>query len=324
MKSPLCRIAIAGVLGFFALMSNSFAQGKLEVGLNFGPSNFLGDLGGTAGKGATFLKDNNWSMTRIMKGAMISYNSNGFLGVRLAINIGRLEGADSVIKGIGGMEEARRTRNQHFRSPLIEGYAALEIYPTALLDGDNEDMMHKIRPYGILGVGVFKFNPQGQYIDPTTGQAQWVNLQALRTEGQGMGKYANREVYNLTQFNIPYGVGVKYYISDRVNLAFEIVNRKTFTDYIDDVSTTYIAQQDFYDFFGANSPQAEIAAQMSNKSQLLTGGLNRAGYEAGEKRGTPTNNDSYYASTFKLGIRLGSSEYGSSMRRSTHCPILRF
>jgi hypothetical protein len=322
MNSPLYRIAFAALL-INILSVAGIAQGRFEVGLNLGPSNFLGDLGGTSGKGATFLKDNNLSMTRIMKGAVVSYNSQGVIGVRLAFNVGRLEGADSIIKGNGGLEEARRARNQHFRSPLVEGYAALEIYPTALFDGNREDVMHKIRPYGILGVGVFRFNPQAQYIDPS-GNAQWVDLQPLRTEGQGMGKYQDRELYNLTQINIPYGVGVKYYVSDRVSFAFEIVNRKTFTDYIDDVSTTYIAQQDFYDFFGANSPQAEIAAQMSNKSQLLTGGLNRAGYEAGDKRGTPTNNDAFYASTLKLGIRLGSSAYGSMLRRATHCPLLRF
>ena len=322
MNLPLHRIALMALL-LCGLSVSTLAQGRFEVGLNLGPSNFLGDLGGTSGKGATFLKDNNLSMTRIMKGAVLSYNSQGVIGVRLAFNIGRLEGADSVIKGNGGLEEARRARNQHFRSPLVEGYAALEFYPTVLFDGNREDVMHKLRPYGILGVGVFRFNPQAQYVD-AAGNAKWVDLQPLRTEGQGMGKYPDRELYKLTQINIPYGVGIKYYASDRVSFAFEIVNRKTFTDYIDDVSTTYIAQQDFYDFFGANSPQAEIAAQMSNKSQLLTGGLNRAGYEAGDKRGTPTNNDAFYASTLKLGIRLGSSPYGSMLRRATHCPILRF
>lgn len=322
MNLPLHRIALIVLLlcgtTFFTL-----AQGRFEIGLNLGPSNFLGDLGGTAGKGEPFLKDNNLSMMRMMKGAMLSYNSQGVIGIRAAFNVGRLEGADSIIKGSGGLEEARRARNQHFRSPLVEGYVALEFYPTVFFDGNREDVMHKIRPYGILGVGIFHFNPMAQYVD-AAGNAKWVDLQPLRTEGQGMGKYADRELYKLTQINIPHGVGLKYYASDRVSFAIEVINRKTFTDYIDDVSTTYIAQQDFYDFFGANSPQAEIAAQMSNKSQLLTGGLNRAGYEAGDKRGTPTNNDSYYASTLKLGIRLGSSPYGSMIRRATHCPILRF
>jgi hypothetical protein len=101
------------------------------------------------------------------------------------------------------------------------------------------------------------------------------------------------------------------------------VNRKTFTDYVDDVSTTYIADQDFYNFFGAGSPTADIARQMANKASLLNGGLNRAGYEAGDKRGTSTNNDAYYATTIKLGIRLGN-DGSSKFTRQTRCPMIRF
>lgn len=298
------------------------AQWKYEFGVNVGPSNFLGDLGGTPGRGQTFLKDNNWSMTRLMKGAYFVVVPNEFFSIRAAVNFGRLEGADSIINGKGGLEEARKARNQHFRSPLFEAYAAAEIYPTVFLEEDMSDVFRKIRPYGLLGIGVFRFNPEGQYIAPD-GSAQWVNLQPLRTEGQGMPNHPNRQEYALTQIMIPYGFGIKYFVSEKVNLSFEIVNRKTFTDYIDDVSTTYIADQDFYNHFGAGSPTAEIARQMANKSALLNGGLNRPGYEAGDKRGTPTNNDAYYATTIKLGIRLGN-DGSSRFTNQTRCPIIRF
>jgi hypothetical protein len=297
------------------------AQLKYEVGLNIGPSNFLGDLGGNVGKGQTFLKDHQWSTMNLMKGITFNVIPNEIVSLRVAINFGTIEGADSLINGKGGFEEARKARNQHFKSNLFEAYAAAEVYPTALLEEDPSDLTHKFRPYGILGVGVFKFNPKGQYID-ASGNAQWVELQPLRTEGQGMSKYPNRESYSLTQVNVPYGIGLKYFFSDRFNLSFEIINRKTFTDYIDDVSTTYIADQDFYDYFGATQ-KADIARQMANKSTLLTGGLNRAGYEAGDKRGTATNNDAYYATTFKLGIRLGN-DGSNRYRNQTRCPIIRF
>ncbi len=297
------------------------AQLKYEVGLNLGPSNFLGDLGGNMGRGQTFLKDHQWSTMNLMKGVTFNVMPNEVIGLRVAINFGKIEGADSLIQGKGGYEEARKARNQHFVSNIFEAYAAAEIYPTALLEEDPSDLTHKLRPYGLLGVGVFKFNPKGQYID-ANGNEQWVELQPLRTEGQGMSKYPARESYSLTQMNVPYGVGLKYFFSDRFNLSFEIVNRKTFTDYIDDVSTTYIADQDFYDFFGATQT-ADIARQMANKSSLLNGGLNRPGYEAGDKRGTATNNDAYYATTFKLGIRLGK-DGSNGYRNQTRCPIIRF
>lgn len=311
----------ASVLLVVSATYNVDAQVKYEIGLNIGPSNFLGDLGGTQGRGQTFLKDNNVEMFRLMKGLTFSIMPNEVINFRVAVNFGRLEGADSVITGKGGLEEARYYRNQHFKTSLFEAFAAAEIYPLVFLEDDPDDLQFKFRPYGLIGVGVFKFNPQGQYINPS-GQAEWVALQPLRTEGQGMPSHADRAEYSLTQLNIPYGVGLKYFFNDRWNLSFEIVNRMTFTDYIDDVSTTYVDNQDFYDYFG-NTRTADIAVQMANKSALLNGGLNRPGYETGDKRGTATNNDAYYATTFKLGIRLGSDGSARYIRQ-TRCPVIRF
>ena len=55
-----------------------------------------------------------------------------------------------------------------------------------------------------------------------------------------MPEYPDRKPYKLTQVNIPLGVGLKYYASERINLSAEVLYRKTFTDYIDDVSHNYI------------------------------------------------------------------------------------
>ena len=104
----------------------------------------------------------------------------------------------------------------------------------------------------------------GQYIDPNTSQTTWVYLQPLHTEGEGF--VANRPNYELTQLNIPMGFGLKYYISENVNLGLEFLYRKTFTDYIDDVSTTFVDPA----VLAANLPAgtAQIATAMSNKSPL--------------------------------------------------------
>ncbi len=59
-----------------------------------------------------------------------------------------------------------------------------------------------------------------------------VKLVVFRTVGQA-------EPYSLQGLAIPFGIGVKYSISQSVGLAFEWGMRKTFTDYIDDVSTNY-------------------------------------------------------------------------------------
>ena len=286
-----------------------------EIGITLGPSNFLGDLGGHLGKGTTFLKDNNFNLTKLSVGAHFSYYPKDWIGVRLAVNIGKFEGDDKVInpKG-GGLEQARYNRGLNFQSKFFEAIVVGELYPTVFLEDDPSDVYHKLRPYGIAGIGVFHFNPQG--LDLATGQ--WVNLQPLHLEGQGSAEYPDRKNYSLWQPNIPLGVGVKYWVSDNMSLGVEVLYRKTFTDYIDDVSTTYVGDA-FYDTH-LPAAQAALAKRMADKSNNGAGGL--AGYgQAGDKRGTSQNKDAYYTFGIKLGIRLGSSD---KFNNSTRCPVIRF
>lgn len=296
---------------------SSFAQLSAgtywEGGITIAPSNFLGDLGGNMGKGTTFLKDNNISQTRFIAGAFMAVYPSEWIGARVSLNYGRLSGDDAVIKGKGGLEEARRLRNLNFKSSLLELFVVGEIYPSVFFESDPTDVFHKLRPYGVAGVGMFRFNPQGQ--DPANNQ--WVKLHPLNTEGQGFAEYPDRKPYKLTQLNVPLGIGIKYFISENVNLSFEIIHRKTFTDYIDDVSTEYIDPTIFYNYMPSN--QAAIADRIYNKSPLRT--LN-SGFGPGDKRGTPQNNDAYYSAGFKLAIRLGAGDRG--WRNSTRCPVMRF
>src|SRR5574343_62061 len=120
-----------------------------EAGITVAPSNFLGDLGGNIGRGTTFLKDNNFQLTKMMFGGFFAYHPSEWLGFRVAVNIGTLEGDDAIIKGKGGLEEARRIRNSNFKSSLKEAFVAAEIYPTVFLEYDQQDVFHKIRPYGL-------------------------------------------------------------------------------------------------------------------------------------------------------------------------------
>ncbi|MFT3749790.1 MAG: hypothetical protein QM768_15820 [Agriterribacter sp.] len=294
---------------------NFFSKPVYEIGINLGPSNLLGDLGGNKGVGTTFIKDNNIQMTTLMKGAFITVRPSEFIGFSLAANFTTLEAADSVIANKGGAELARKNRNLSVRTPLQELTLTTEIYPTVLLEQDDKDLYHKFRPYGIFGIGVFHFNPQGEYINQN-GVKSMVDLKPLRTEGQGMPGYADRKEYSLTQINIPYGVGIRYYFSDNISVAFEAVNRKTFTDYIDDVSTTFVADSDFDSYFGAGSASAQMAKQMANKAQLVGSETRIPGYNTGDKRGTTGRKDSYYSLGLKFSFRLGSGNNGTIA-----CPV---
>src|SRR4030095_3176202 len=81
--------------------SVSVADGKIELGLNLGPSFFLGDLGGNRGEGKTFVKDINFPVTKLMKGLYVSFYPAEWLGFRLAANLGHLEAYDSLIRNKG-------------------------------------------------------------------------------------------------------------------------------------------------------------------------------------------------------------------------------
>jgi hypothetical protein len=302
---------------------SSFSQlsagNYFEGGFTAGPMGFLGDLGGNYGKGKGFVKDYNLPTTQIAVGIHLTAHPAEWLGIRFAFNYGNINGDDARTTGKNGEEQTRKNRNLDFRSQITEGFIAAELYPTVFLEDDPTEVQGRLRPYGILGVGVFHFNPQGTYTDPSTGVKSWVYLRPLHTEGQGFAEYPDRKMYSLTQINIPMGVGIKYYFSERLNVSFEIVHRKTFTDYIDDVSTKFVDPTLFYKYLPP--AQAAVADQMSNKSPLR--GIPNMGYNPGDKRGDPTQKDAYFTAGFKIGIRLGATTE-SQWRNRTRCPIMRF
>ena len=275
---------------------------------------FLGDLGGNSGKGTNDIKDVNLEFTKLMKGIFVTAYPKDWLGIRLAADVTYLEGSDDIINTTGINELYRKQRNLDFKSTVLEGYLALELFPTMMLRRDKE-YQPKLRPYGLVGIGVFHFNPKGSLTD-AAGNKSWYALQPLRLEGQGMTEYPEVKPYKLTQINIPIGAGLKYYASERINLSTEVLYRKTFTDYIDDVSKSYIDPNNFKKYLSASD--AAIAYQLSDKVQpIIFPGMTR--FPAGNQRGDTKNGDTYFSLVLKLGIRLGPLNE-SNVLRQTRCP----
>ena len=310
-------LLLISFLIFSNLHSQSFLFGKKikwEVGFNFGPSFFLGDLGGNSGKGTNDIKDVNLEFTKLMKGVFVTAYPKEWLGIRLAADVTYLEGSDDIINTTGINELYRKQRNLDFKSTVLEGYLALELFPTMMLRRDKE-YQPKLRPYGLVGIGVFHFNPKGSLTD-AGGNKTWYALQPLRLEGQGMSEYPEVKQYKLTQINIPLGAGLKYYASERINLSTEVLYRKTFTDYIDDVSKNYIDPNNFSKYLSA--ADAAIAYQLSDKVQpIIFPGMTR--FSSGSQRGDTKNGDTYFSLVLKLGIRLGPLNE-SNVLRQTRCP----
>lgn len=288
-----------------------------EVGLNIGPSFFLGDLGGNHGEGTRFVKDVNLSLTKIMKGAFVTVYPKEWLGVRAAAQFGMLESADEIIDTKGRPELYRKERNLDFRSKIFEAYVAAEVYPLQLLLNRYGDYNPRLLPYGVFGVGMYKYNPQGSLTDGN-GNKRWYDLKPLHLEGQGFDEYPERKEYSLTQMNIPIGAGVKYLLTEKINISFELLLRKSFNDYVDDVSTTYIDPA-LYDKY--LSPQnAALARQLSDKMINMVSNPNVTRFSSGTQRGNPNQNDSWFTTFIKFGWKLNSTGDRNQMKRMG-CPV---
>jgi hypothetical protein len=323
MRTIVPSVRTLVLISVFAFLSNTSksqsittGNGKIEIGLGLGPLFFLGDLGGNQGVGTRFVKDVNFPVTKIAKGIYANIYPAEWFGFRLAINQGKLEGYDSLIVEKGGAEYHRKVRNLQFQSPLLEAYVAAEFYPTVFLER-YDGLQGKFRPYGLIGFGAFKFNPKGRYYAPN-GTSSWVELKPLRTEGQGMSEYPTRKEYSLTSFEMPVGLGFKYYLKENMFVGFEVVHRKSFTDYVDDVSTNYIDGNLFSQYL--TPEQAAMANQLHYRQNYVPyGATSRA--NPGEQRGNPKQNDSFFSSIIRLGWRLNDSNSpnGKALRQ-LRCP----
>ena len=174
-----------------------------------------------------------------------------------------------LIAGNDNRSDPPRGRNLSFRSRIIEGSLVGEFN---ILGYEPYNLARPWSPYIFGGVAFFNFSPKTKYND------EWVALQPLGTEGQGLSAYPERKKYKLTQFSIPIGAGIKYALSDTWNIGIEGGVRKTFTDYLDDVSTTYVNEA----FLIENNP---LAATLANRSGVPI--------EDGSARGNSENGDWY-------------------------------
>jgi opacity protein-like surface antigen len=165
----------------------------------------------------------------------------------------------------------------------------------------------KFSPFVFLGIAVFHNNP---YAYDTLGQK--VYLKPLSTEGEGLPQYPQQKPYSETQFSIPVGGGIKFRVSEDVVLAWEVGFRKTFTDYIDDVSTIYVDQATLQNAKGG------LAVEMAYRANELKGG---APYPvSGTIRGGSKYDDIYYYTGIRVSIALISRHDGYYGRGRTDCP----
>ena len=246
-----------------------------EIGIFLGGSYYIGDLN-PIGHFNRF--------TRPAAGALYRMNFNSRLSAKAIASFGIIEANDSY-----SLSESHRNRNLNFKSKIAEMAVEGEFNFLPFKTGNKKFALTS--PYIFAGVAVYNYNPTGYYDD------RWHTLQPLGTEGQGTTFGPSRS-YSLTQVSIPFGVGFKMNTAKRIGIAFEWGLRKTFNDYLDDVSGKYV------DPVLLASEKGPIAAGLSDKSLVKEGGSN-----VGRQRGNSYTKDWYSFAGVIIIFKLRDNKY---------------
>ena len=262
-------------IALFGLSREAFAQPitlSREFGANLGFSSFLGDLGGSDLDGRPLFWDIDPAVTRPALGVVFRQEIIPRAAFRFNGYFSMLKGDDALTQN-----EFRNYRNLTFRSPIAEVSGMIELSMNRFT-GFNKK---RWTPYIYAGIGGFYFNPQAKY------DGEWINLQAVGTEGQGLPEYPDRQKYSKIAICFPIGGGFRLLTYNNWVMGFEMAARFTTTDYIDDVSS-YYPNPDYY-FLHYDIEQAVMAATLSNPSDGTRPDLINPEWG----RGDPTNNDTY-------------------------------
>ncbi len=265
----------------------------VELGGSVGFMNAFTDLGGKKGLGKNFIKDLTWKTAKPSFSIYVLSMYQNAIGVRLESTFGSIAGYDSILKKVATSTSGRYERNLSFRSKIFDLQLAVEAHPLFIMNFDP-DNPPPLSPYVVAGLGYYSFNPQANL------NGQWHDLQPLRTEGQGFREFRERKPYKLSQLNIAAGLGVKYEINTLINARLELVHRFLSTDYLDDVSTTYIDPVLFSNYL--LPAQAAVAQQLYNREKELNPGDQTF---PGEQRGDPKDKDAFFTIQLKLGMVIG-------------------
>lgn len=188
-----------------------------EFGVGLGASHYFGDLNTRA------------SLNRPKMAATVFFRKNlgNYIAVRIAASFAQLGYSDKYNE----FNKQMFSRNLSFNSKVWELSLQGDFNFFRFMPGEAD---YSFTPYITLGAGVFTYDPYAYLRD------EKILLRPLNTEGQGSTLYPDRKPYNSMAISIPFGGGIKYAFNERINIAFEVLHRFTNTDYLDDVSKTYV------------------------------------------------------------------------------------
>lgn len=254
---------------FFSLLVLSLsicaqAQRGWEIGGWLGTSHYFGDL------------NTEYKLTdiRFAGGIGARYNFNQRICLQFSGNQIGIAGDDA-----DSENEFERQRNLSFENRIWDGTVQLEFNFLPYEHGSSKKWF---TPYMLAGFSFYRHNPTAEL------EGEKFELQGMGTEGQFLG-----EEYSLNGTAFTFGGGFKFDINYRWSVNIFITSRKSYSDYIDDVSGTYADTEDIENLRGPS------AALLSDRSREVLQGGQTIG-EPGRQRGNGRNNDIYAS----LGVGL--------------------
>ena len=246
-----------------------------EFGVTVGAAHYFGDINTRAGL----------NRPKPALGLFFRKQFGNYVGMRIAGHFAQLGYSDVYSKNT-----YQQQRNLSFNTNIWEIAAMADFNFFKFLPNDPN---YHFTPYITLGVGAFTYDPYA-YLD---GKKEF--LRPLGTEGQTIG-YKGRKQYGTMAVCIPFGAGIKYNVTPNFNISAELSHRYTFTDYLDDVSTTYIGATRFSTT--GNGPTAQLLQDRSYEIDPH----NLIGVE-GRQRGFSKQKDQYII--FEIGLSFNITSY---------------
>ena len=275
------------LIALFTCSSYLACAQRFGIELFGGASNYQGDL---QQRVYTF------NQSKFAFGLGASYALTDHFTVRAMANFGKIQADDKLNR-----DPLLQKRNLNFKSPITDLNLTLQYH---ILDVETS----RFSPYVFSGIALFRFKP---YTFDTSGNQ--IFLQPIGTEGQGLPEYPDRKGYQLTQISIPLGIGIKFAVNRSMSIGWEISMRKTFTDYLDDVSTTYVDENIL------RTHRGQTAVDISYRGdEVKDGDLTYPA--AGTQRGGSRFKDWYYFSGITATIKFPSGENSGRKSSGIGCP----
>jgi hypothetical protein len=211
-------VVFAAILfSFNSLTAQESIVQEGEFGIGLGAGHYFGDLNTRA------------RINRAKLAASVFFRKNlgNYIAVRIGASFAQLGYSDKY----NSFNKQMFSRNLSFNSKVWELSLQGDFNFFRFMPGEPG---YNFTPYVTLGAGIFSYDPYA-YL-----QGQKIFLRPLGTEGQGSSLYPERKQYSSMAISIPFGAGVKYALNEQTNIGFEILHRFTNTDYLDDVSKTYV------------------------------------------------------------------------------------